>query len=431
MAITPGIATDLSSLKTAIHRKLILRLNLDRLAQMTPEEVRRELAPLVEELAAADSTPMTMPERERLCQEVMDEIFGLGPLEPLLKDHSISDILVNKYSSVYVERNGLLEGTAVQFRDEAHLMSIIDRIVSAVGRRVDESSPMVDARLPDGSRVNAIIPPLALDGACLSIRRFGRDPLTAEEMLQNRSLTEPMLSLLHGCVKARLNVLISGGTGAGKTTLLNVLSSFISNRERIITIEDAAELQMHQEHVVRLETRPPNIEGKGAVRQRQLVINCLRMRPDRIIVGEVRGEEAVDMLQAMNTGHDGSLTTIHANSPRDALGRLEVMVAMANLNIPDRAIRRQVASAIDVVVQVSRLSDGTRKLTNLSEITGMESDVITMQDIFTFKKMGIGENSEVLGRFEPTGIRPKFSERLLASGIRLPMEMFESGVPLQ
>jgi len=431
MAITPGIATDLSSLKTAIHRKLILRLNLDRLAQMTPEEVRRELAPLVEELAAADSTPMTMPERERLCQEVMDEIFGLGPLEPLLKDHSISDILVNKYSSVYVERNGLLEGTAVQFRDEAHLMSIIDRIVSAVGRRVDESSPMVDARLPDGSRVNAIIPPLALDGACLSIRRFGRDPLTAEEMLQNRSLTVPMLDLLHGCVKARLNVLISGGTGAGKTTLLNVLSSFISNRERIITIEDAAELQMHQEHVVRLETRPPNIEGKGAVRQRQLVINCLRMRPDRIIVGEVRGEEAVDMLQAMNTGHDGSLTTIHANSPRDALGRLEVMVAMANLNIPDRAIRRQVASAIDVVVQVSRLSDGTRKLTNLSEITGMESDVITMQDIFTFKKMGIGENNEVLGRFEPTGIRPKFSERLLASGIRLPMEMFESGVPLQ
>ena len=430
MALMQGITADLAGLKTTIHRKLILRLNLDRLGQMAPDEVRRELAPLVEELAAAESTPMTLPERERLCQQVMDEIFGLGPLEPLLKDSSISDILVNSYRSVYVERRGLLEPTPVQFRDEAHLMSIIDRIVSAVGRRVDESSPMVDARLPDGSRVNAIIPPLALDGACLSIRRFGRVPLQADEMLENHTLTPPMLNLLHGCVKARLNVLISGGTGAGKTTLLNVLSSFISDRERIVTIEDAAELQLHQEHVVRLETRPPNIEGKGAVRQRQLVINSLRMRPDRIIVGEVRGEEAVDMLQAMNTGHDGSLTTIHANSARDALGRLEVMVAMANLNIPDRAIRRQIASAIDVVIQVSRLSDGTRKVTNLSEITGMESDVITMQDIFTFKKMGIGKDNEVLGGFEPTGIRPKFSERLLASGIRLPMEMFNSAMPL-
>jgi pilus assembly protein CpaF len=431
MAIVPGIAADLSALKATIHRKLILRLNLDRLGQMPPEAVRRELAPLVEEMAAAESTPMTLPERERLCQEVMDEIFGLGPLEPLLKDHTISDILVNNYHDVYIERRGLLERTTVQFRDEAHLMSIIDRIVSAVGRRVDESSPMVDARLPDGSRVNAIIPPLALDGACLSIRRFGRDPLKADEMVQNRSLTPPMLDLLHGCVQARLNVLISGGTGAGKTTLLNVLSSFISNRERIVTIEDAAELQLDQDHVVRLETRPPNIEGKGAVRQRQLVINSLRMRPDRIVVGEVRGEEAVDMLQAMNTGHDGSLTTIHANSPRDALSRLEIMVAMANLNIPDRAIRRQIASAIDVVLQVSRLSDGTRKVTNLSEITGMESDVITMQDIFVYKKKGIGKDNEVLGGFEATGIRPKFAERLLASGIRLPMEMFHSSVPLQ
>jgi len=430
MALMQGIAADLSSLKTAIHRKLILRLNLDRLGQMAPDEVRRELAPLVEELAAAEATPLTLQERERLCQEVMDEIFGLGPLEPLLKDSSVSDILVNSYRSVYVERRGLLEPTPVRFRDEAHLMSIIDRIVSAVGRRVDESSPMVDARLPDGSRVNAIIPPLALDGACLSIRRFGRDPLQADEMLENHTLTPSMLNLLHGCVKARLNVLISGGTGAGKTTLLNVLSSFISDRERIVTIEDAAELQLHQEHVVRLETRPPNIEGKGAVRQRQLVINSLRMRPDRIVVGEVRGEEAVDMLQAMNTGHDGSLTTIHANSARDALGRLEVMVAMANLNIPDRAIRRQIASAIDIVIQVSRLSDGTRKVTNLAEITGMESEVITMQDIFTFKKMGIGKDNEVLGAFEPTGIRPKFAERLLVSGIRLPMEMFNSGIPL-
>jgi pilus assembly protein CpaF len=368
---------------------------------------------------------MTYQERERLSQEVLDEVFGLGPLEPLLKDHSISDILVNTYNSVYIERNGLLERTNIQFRDDTHLMSIIDRIVSAVGRRVDESSPMVDARLPDGSRVNAIIPPLAIDGPCLSIRRFGRDPLTAEELLQNRTLTPPMLEVLRGCVYSRLNVLISGGTGAGKTTFLNMLSSFISNRERIVTIEDAAELQLHQEHVVRLETRPPNIEGKGAVRQRQLVINCLRMRPDRIVVGEVRGEEALDMLQAMNTGHDGSLTTIHANAPRDALGRLETMVAMANLNIPETATRRQIASALDVVVQVARMSDGTRKITNISEITGMEGEVVTMQDIFEFKRTGIGEKGEVLGEFVPTGIRPKFSERLLTAGIRLPMGMFE------
>jgi len=429
MAVIPGIAANFGALKAAIHRKLILRLNLDRLGQMEPDAVRREIAPLVEEMATAESTPMTIQERERLCLEIMDEIFGLGPLEPLLKDHSISDILVNHCKSVYIERAGLLERTEVQFRDDAHLMSIIDRIVSAVGRRVDESSPMVDARLPDGSRVNAIIPPLALDGPCLSIRRFGREPLKAEDMIRNRSLIPAMLDLLHGCVRARLNVLISGGTGAGKTTMLNVLSGFISNRERIVSIEDAAELQLHQEHVVRLETRPPNIEGKGAVRTRQLVINSLRMRPDRIIVGEVRGEEAVDMLQAMNTGHDGSLTTIHANSCRDALSRLEVMVAMANLNIPDRAIRRQIASAIDVVIQVSRMSDGTRKVTNLSEITGMESDVITMQDIFLFRKMGVGKDNEVLGGFEATGIRPKFAERLLASGIRLPMEMFQAVAP--
>ena len=304
-------------------------------------------------------------------------------------------------------------------------MSIIDRIVSAVGRRIDESSPMVDARLADGSRVNAIIPPLSIDGPCLSIRRFGRDPLTATELVENDSLTAKMVELMRGCVYSRLNVLVSGGTGAGKTTLLNVLSSFISNRERIVTVEDAAELQLHQDHVVRLETRPPNVEGRGAVRQRELVINCLRMRPDRIIVGEVRGEEALDMLQAMNTGHDGSLTTIHANSPRDALSRLETMVAMANLNIPDTAIRRQIASAIDVVVQVTRLSDGKRRVTNLAEVTGMEGEVVTMQDIFIYKKMGIGENGEVLGQFVPTGIRPKFAERLVTSGIHLPTEMFE------
>jgi pilus assembly protein CpaF len=419
---------DFSELKASIHRKLIQKLNLDRLTAMDRDAVRGELAEIIEDLVVGESTPMTLQEKDRLSQEVLDEVFGLGPLEPLLKDPTISDILVNTYRHVYIERKGLLEKTNIQFRDDAHLMSIIDRIVSAVGRRVDESSPMVDARLADGSRVNAIIPPLSIDGPTLSIRRFGRDPLTADELMGNYTLTPEMLELMQGCVRARLNVLISGGTGAGKTTLLNVLSSYISNRERIVTIEDAAELQLHQEHVVRLETRPPNIEGKGAIRQRQLVINSLRMRPDRIVVGEVRGEEALDMLQAMNTGHDGSLTTIHANAPRDALSRLETMVAMANLNIPDTAIRRQIASAIDVVIQVSRLSDGTRKLTTLAEIVGMEGEVVTMQDIFEFKKMGIGENGEVLGEFRPTGIRPKFCEQLIASGIRLPMDMFE--VPL-
>ena len=351
---------------------------------------------------------------------------GSEGAEPIgARTNSVSDILVNTHRRVYVERKGMLEMTGIQFRDDAHLMAIIDRIVSAIGRRVDESSPMVDARLADGSRVNAIIPPLAVDGPILSIRRFGRDPLTSDDLLQNKSLTTTMLELLRGCVKARLNILISGGTGAGKTTFLNVLSSYISNRERIVTIEDAAELQLHQDHVVRLETRPANIEGKGAIQQRQLVINSLRMRPDRIIVGEVRGEEALDMLQAMNTGHDGSLTTIHANTPRDALSRLETMVAMSNLSIPDHAIRRQIASAIDVVVQVSRLSDGTRKVISLAEITGMEGDVVTMQDIFVFRKRGIRENGEVLGDFAPTGVRPKFAEKLLVSGIALPIAMFE------
>lgn len=416
---------DFSALKNSIHRKVIELVDLDRLNQADQEGAKSELAHIIENLLVAESTPMTLEERERLSQEVLDEIFGLGPLEPLLKDDTISDILVNTYGKVYIERNGLLESTSIQFRDDTHLMTIIDRIVSAVGRRVDESSPMVDARLPDGSRVNVIIPPLALDGPCLSIRRFGGKPLNAEDLLRIRTATPEMLDLLEGCVRARLNILISGGTGAGKTTLLNVLSSFISNRERILTIEDAAELQLHQEHVVRLETRPPNIEGKGAIRQRQLVINALRMRPDRILVGEVRGEEALDMLQAMNTGHDGSLTTIHANSPRDALIRLETMVAMSNLNLPSSAVRQQIASALDVVVQVSRMSDGSRKLTHVSEITGMEGSVVTMQDIFVFKKMGIGEEGVVLGEFNPTGIRPKFSERLIASGIRLPMDMFE------
>jgi pilus assembly protein CpaF len=422
----PVTRTDFGTVKATIHRKLIQKLNLDRLTEVNREDVRREVTQILEALVVGESTPMNLQERERLAQEVLDEVFGLGPLEPLLADPTVSDILVNTHKRVYVERKGILEMTSIQFRDDIHLMGIIDRIVSAVGRRVDESSPMVDARLADGSRVNAIIPPLAVDGPCLSIRRFGRDPLTADDLLQNNSLTPSMLELLRGCVKARLNILVSGGTGAGKTTFLNVLSSYISNRERIVTVEDAAELQLHQDHVVRLETRPANIEGKGAVQQRQLVINSLRMRPDRIIVGEVRGEEALDMLQAMNTGHDGSLTTIHANTPRDALSRLETMVAMGSLNIPESALRRQIASAIDVVVQVSRLSDGTRKVISLAEITGMEGDIVSMQDIFVFHKRGIRDNGEVLGEFVPTGIRPKFAEKLLVSGIHLPIAMFEA-----
>jgi len=425
IASTLPTRTDFSAVKTAIHRKLIQKLNLDRLNEIKREDVRREVAQILEGIVVGESTPMNLQERERLAQEVLDEVFGLGPLEPLLADPSISDILVNTYKRVYIERRGMLELTPVQFRDDVHLMGIIDRIVSAIGRRVDESSPMVDARLADGSRVNAIIPPLAVDGPCLSIRRFGRDRLTADDLITNHSLTPPMLELLRGCVKARLNILISGGTGAGKTTFLNVLSSNISDRERIVTIEDAAELQLHQAHVVRLETRPPNIEGKGAIAQRQLLINSLRMRPDRIIVGEVRAEEALDMLQAMNTGHDGSLTTIHANSPRDALSRLETMVAMASLNLPEHAMRRQIASAIDVVIQVSRLSDGTRKVISIAEITGMEGDIVTMQEIFVYRKRGIRDNGEVVGDFVATGIRPKFAERLVVTGVQLPAAMFE------
>jgi len=424
--VNPITRTDFGSVKAAIHRKLIQKLNLDRITEANRENVRREVSQLLESLVLGESAPLNLQERERVVQEVLDEVFGLGPLEPLLTDPTVSDILVNTYKRVYVERKGLLELTPVQFRDDVHLMGIIDRIVSAIGRRVDESSPMVDARLADGSRVNAIIPPLSVDGPVLSIRRFGRDRLTADDLLNNNSLTPPMLELLRGCVKARLNVLISGGTGAGKTTFLNVLSSYISNRERIVTIEDAAELLLNQEHVVRLETRPPNIEGKGAIYQRQLVINALRMRPDRILVGEVRGEEALDMLQAMNTGHDGSLTTIHANTPRDALGRLETMVAMANLNLPESAIRRQIAAAIDVVVQVSRMSDGTRKVVSVAEITGMEGNIVTMQDIFMYRKRGIRDTGEVLGDFIATGVRPKFAERLLVTGIHLPASLFEA-----
>jgi pilus assembly protein CpaF len=413
-------------LKHSIHRKLLDKLNLESIASLTKPVLSNEIRKIVESLVVEETTPLSLLEREKLVNEVLDEVLGLGPLEPLLKDSSISDILVNTHKQVYIERKGKLELTDVRFKDDPHLMQIIDRIVSAVGRRVDESSPMVDARLPDGSRVNAIIPPLSLDGPILSIRRFGTIPLTADDLLNNNTLTPAMLELLKGIIKARLNVVISGGTGSGKTTLLNCLSSYIPEDERIITIEDAAELQLHQQHVVRLETRPPNIEGKGAIRQRQLVINSLRMRPDRILVGEVRGEEALDMLQAMNTGHDGSLTTVHANSPRDALSRLETMISMANLNLPDKAMRQQIASAVDVVLQVSRLSDGTRKIVSVSEVVGMEGDIVTMQDIFVFERVGIGEKGKVLGRFRPTGIRPKFSERLKYSGIHLPASMFDN-----
>jgi pilus assembly protein CpaF len=371
------------------------------------------------------TTPLSLREREQLITDILNELFGLGPLEELLRDPAISDILVNRADQVYVERAGLLEETKVVFKDDRHLLRIIERIVSSVGRRIDESSPMVDARLADGSRVNAVIPPLALDGPVLSIRRFRTDKLGANDLVGRESLTQPMLDMLRAAVSSRLNVIVSGGTGAGKTTLLNVLSTFISNKERIVTIEDAAELILRQRHVVRMETRPPNIEGKGAVRQRELVINALRMRPDRIIVGEVRSDEALDMLQAMNTGHDGSLTTVHANSPRDALYRLDTMVAMANLNLPERAIRQQIASAVNLIVQITRLSDGTRKISAISEITGMEGEVITLQDIFVFERTGLREDGKVCGRFRATGIRPKCSEHLSASGIHLPANMFE------
>ncbi|HWZ56942.1 MAG TPA: CpaF family protein [Verrucomicrobiae bacterium] len=424
MAVSSPSRSELNALKVTIHRNLIQKINLDQMQAMDRETVRRDLTRAIESLVGGEATPMSLVERERLTQELLDEVFGLGPLEPLLKDPAVSDILVNSYRDVFVERRGILERTTTQFRDEAHLRLIIDRIVTAVGRRVDESSPMVDARLPDGSRVNAIISPLTLDGSCLSIRRFGHDRLTAEDLLRNQTFTPGMLQFLEGCVRARLNILISGGTGSGKTTMLNVLSSYISNRERIITIEDAAELHLRQDHVVRLETRPPNMEGQGAVRQRQLVINSLRMRPDRIILGEVRGEEALDMLQAMNTGHDGSLTTIHANSPRDALARLETMAAMSGLNLPERAIRQQSASAINIIVQITRLSDGSRKVVSISEISGMEGDLVSIQEIFVFKKRGIGETGAVLGEFSASGIRPRCSEHLAISGIQLPVSMF-------
>src|SRR5213593_650118 len=403
---------EYQQVKADLHRKILDRLDLEKLGRTPSDAAREEVLLLIRNTVNSEAVPLSFAERERLSREILDEIFGLGPLEPLLKDPSISDILVNRFDKVYVERGGKLERTGLSFKDNAHLMQIIDRIVSRVGRRVDESSPMVDARLADGSRVNAIIPPLALDGPVLSIRRFGREPITARQMIENQTLTEAMLELLSAMVKGRLNILVSGGTGAGKTTLLNVLSGYIPNSDRIVTIEDAAELQLKQEHVVRLETRPPNIEGKGAVRQRQLVINSLRMRPDRIVVGEVRGEETFDMLQAMNTGHEGSMTTVHANTCRDALARLKSMVAMSNLSLPDKAVRQQIASAIGIVVQISRMSDGSRRVVNIAEITGMDQEVISMQDIFVFERHGIDESGKVRGQFRATGIRPRFAERL-------------------
>jgi len=419
---------DLENLKTEVHQAVLSKLDLEKLASVDSVRARQAVAAMVQETLTIRNVPLTAHEKGRIETDLLDEVFGLGPLEPLLKDPSVADILVNRADMVFAERHGILEKTDVVFRDDRHLLQVIDRIVSRIGRRVDESSPMVDARLPDGSRVNAIIPPLALDGPCLSIRRFGSGPVAAETLVKLQSISPEMLEVLAAAVKARISLLISGGTGAGKTTFLNIMSSFIPPKERLITIEDAAELQLQQENVVRLETRPPNVEGEGGVRQRQLLINCLRMRPDRIIIGEVRGEEAFDMLQAMNTGHEGSMTTIHANTARDALSRLESMVAMASLNLPARSLRQQIASAISIVVQVSRLSDGTRKVTNISEITGQEEDVISMQDVFTFVRKGIGPDGKVIGAFAPSGIRPKFLDRLRIAGIMLPTDIFERTV---
>src|SRR6266542_4310307 len=421
---------EYQELKFTLHRKLLDRVNLEALSSMAGERVRNEIRAAVAKLVDEEKTPLSLVEKDRVIEEVLDEVFGLGPLEPLLADPTISDILVTTPKLVYVERAGKLHRTPVEFKDNAHLLRIIEKVVSRVGRRVDESSPLVDARLPDGSRVNAAIPPVAVDGPLLSIRRFGRGALKGEDLVKKLSLTDGMLELLKGAVRARLNIVVTGGNGAGKTTLLNVVSAYIPEDERIVTIEDAAELRLRQTHVARMETRPANVEGQGAIHIRQLVINALRMRPDRIIVGEVRSEEALDMLQAMNTGHDGSLTTIHANSPRDGLGRLEVMVGMANANMGIRSIRQQIASAVDLFVQTSRFSDGTRRITHITEVVGMEQDIITLQDIFLFEKTGITEAGRVKGRFRATGIRPKFYDRLKTCGITLPTQMFQTVVEI-
>jgi len=417
---------EYQELKFTLHRKLLDKINLEALAHIDNQKVRSEVRTALMALLDAESTLLSSMERQQICDEVLDEVFGLGPLEPLLQDPTISDILVNTHRQVYIERKGQLELSTVTFKDDPHLLRIIDKIVSQVGRRVDESSPMVDARLSDGSRVNAIIPPLAVDGPLLSIRRFGTDKLMPDDLVEKRSMTRSMLQLLEAAVRARLNLIVSGGTGAGKTTMLNALSAFISPKERVVTIEDAAELQLKQPHLARLETRPPNLEGEGAIRQRQLLINSLRMRPDRIIIGECRGEEALDMLQAMNTGHDGSMTTVHANTPRDVVSRLEVMVTQSGGNMPLTAIRQQIAAAVDLIVQVARQSDGSRRVICITEVTGMEGEVVTLQDLFVFEKRGLNQEGRVIGRFSATGIRPKFYEKVLAAGIKLPMQMFES-----
>ena len=423
--------SEFEDLKRKIHGKLVDKLDLSRIGELAGDVLRREIRLVVEHLCDTENTLLNRSERERLIEEVLDETFGLGPLELLLKDSTISDILINGPKNIFVERRGKLEKTNVSFRDNAHLMQIIDRIVSKVGRRVDEVCPMVDARLQDGSRVNAIIPPLALDGAAVSIRRFGSNPLKLEDLLNYKAFTPEMVMLLEGCIKARLNMIISGGTGSGKTTLLNTLSSFISNDERIVTIEDAAELQLQQEHVVRLETRPPNIKAKGSITATDLVRNALRMRPERIIIGECRGGETLDMLQAMNTGHEGSLTTVHANTPRDALARIETLVTMAGFDLPLKAVRQQIASAVDVIIQANRLQGGPRKITHISEIIGMEQDTIVMQDIYKFEQQGIDETGRAHGRFEATGIRPAFMERLEQAGVRLPASAFRQRTMLE
>ena len=423
-----GKAEEFENLKRRIHSKLVDKLDLSKVGDLEGDVLRREIRLVVEHLCDTEGTLLNRNERERLIEEVLDETFGLGPLELLLKDATISDIMINGPKSIYVERRGKMERTSVEFRDNSHLLQIIDRIVSEVGRRVDEVSPMVDARLPDGSRVNAIIPPLALDGAAVSIRRFGSNPLKLEDLLNYKAFTPEMVMLMEGAMKARLNVVISGGTGSGKTTLLNTLSSFISNKDRIVTIEDAAELQLQQDHVVRLETRPPNIEGKGAVTATDLVKNALRMRPERIIIGECRGPETLDMLQAMNTGHDGSLTTTHANSPRDAIARIETMIMMSGFELPIKAMRQQISSAVHLIVQANRLQGGPRKVTHITEVVGMEQDTVIMQDIYLFVQDGIDENGRAKGRFVSTGIRPAFMDQLESAGIRLPASAFKQRV---
>ena len=421
---------EFENLKRRIHGKLVDKLDLNKVGDLEGDTLRREIRSVVEHLCDTEDTLLNRSERERLIDEVLDETFGLGPLELLLKDPKICDILINGPKDVFVERTGKMEKTKVEFRDNAHLMQIIDRIVSKVGRRVDETCPMVDARLSDGSRVNAIIPPLALDGAAVSIRRFGSNPLKLEDLLNFKAFTPEMVMLLEGAIKARLNVIISGGTGSGKTTMLNTLSSFIPNTDRIITIEDAAEIQLQQDHVVRLETRPPNIEGKGAVTATDLVKNALRMRPERIIIGECRGPETLDMLQAMNTGHEGSMTTLHANTPRDAVARMETMIMMSGFELPIKAMRQQIASAVDLIIQASRLQGGKRRVTHITEVVGMEQDTVVMQDIYKYERDGIDESGAARGRFVSTGIRPNFMQRFESVGIRLPGSAFGERVML-